>query len=140
MIDQNGGAIDAVAIEAEAADSAPTTDVVTAMPPPVVQPAPQPMAPIVVAEQPRPNVRGRFYNIYASLDDGSQNIDRQAQGYVDSLAQCGIGSFVNHSSQYPGWRPGYVVVLSGPYATTLDSDSDLGTARGCGLAAYRRAN
>ena len=140
VIDRDGGTSDAEAVEAEVIEAAPPTDAAKPIPPPIDQPAPQPMAPITVAEPARPNVTGRYYNIYASLDDGSRNIDRQAQGFVDRLAQCGIGSVVSHSSQYPGWRPGYVVVLSGPYATTLDSDSDLGTARGCGLAAYRRAN
>ncbi len=82
---------------------------------------------------------GRFYNVYASIDDASPESDTQAQRFIDQLAQCGIGGFMTHSSRFPTWRPGYVVVLSGPYATTSQSDGDMGLARSCGLDAYRRA-
>lgn len=79
------------------------------------------------------------YVVFSSIEDKRNGANDEALQLLDQVYACRIHGSINHSSGFPGWSPGYVIVIGGPYRNSATADAALARARQCGLDGYRRA-
>ena len=62
--------------------------------------------------------------------------DQDVQGALQRLEGCGLHPFNDFSSKFNGFRPGFLVVVDGPYATRNEAEGVRSAASQCVPDAY----
>lgn len=112
---------------------------IVAPPAPVFRPVPEREASLAPIEPDGIAGESGEYIVFASIEDKRAGANDEAMQMLNRVYACRIHGSINHSSGFPGWRPGYVIVIAGPYRRTAKADEALARGRRCGLDGYRRA-
>lgn len=76
-----------------------------------------------------------YYAVFASIPAG-HNVADESSAMMNRLSACGINTHIDQSDLYPGWTPGFTVVMAGPSAQREQANATVRRAAHCGITGY----